>query len=194
MIKALLIDNYDSFTYNLKDYLEQAGLNVEVFRNDEIDIQGIKENKYRAIILSPGPGKPSDVPILKDCISYSIDESLPLLGICLGHQAIGEYFGLTTEKAPIPVHGKTDFIQFDKHHPVFKGIEAPTEVMRYHSLIINGEHKALKTIASNKEGIKMAMEHINNPIFSMQFHPESILTPTGLQMLKNWVAQYISYE
>lgn len=194
MIKALLIDNYDSFTYNLKDYLEQAGLNVEVFRNDEIDIQTIQENKYRAIILSPGPGKPSDVPILQDCISYCISESLPILGICLGHQAIGEYFGLTTEKAPIPVHGKTDFVQFDKHHPVFKGIEAPTEVMRYHSLIIKGEHKALKTIASNAEGIKMAMEHIEKPVFSMQFHPESILTPAGLQMLKNWVAQYIPYE
>ena len=194
MIKVLLIDNYDSFTYNLKDYLEQAGLNIEVFRNDEIDIHQIQKNKYRAIILSPGPGKPSDVPILQDCISYCISESLPLLGICLGHQAIGEYFGLKTEKAPVPVHGKTDFIQFDKHHPVFKGIKAPTEVMRYHSLIINGEHKALKTIASNAEGIKMAMEHLEKPIFSMQFHPESILTPAGLQILKNWVEEYIAYE
>ena len=165
MIKSLLIDNYDSFTYNLKDYLEQAGISIDVYRNDEISLEAIRAASYKAIILSPGPGKPSEVPILNQCIDYCLAFNIPLLGICLGHQAIGEYFGLKTQKAPLPVHGKTDLIHFDNKHPVFETIDSPTEVMRYHSLITFGEHEALRQIASNKEGINMAMEHKSKPIF-----------------------------
>lgn len=190
MIKSLLIDNYDSFTYNLKDYLEQAGLSIEVYRNDEISLEAIRAGSYKAIILSPGPGKPSEVPILNQCIDYCLECDVPLLGICLGHQAIGEYFGLKTIKAPLPVHGKTDLIHFEENHPVFKAIDSPTEVMRYHSLVVSGEHEALRQIATNEEGINMAMEHKSKPIFSLQFHPESILTKEGLRMLKNWVTVY----
>lgn len=194
MIKALLIDNYDSFTYNLKDYLEQAGLFIEVFRNDEISIKEIKLRDYKAVILSPGPGKPNEVPLLNQCIDYCLSDSIPLLGICLGHQAIGEYFGLKTIKAPLPVHGKTDLIHFSEVHPIFASLSSPTEVMRYHSLILDGAHKSLRTIATNEEGINMAMEHSNKLIISLQFHPESILTKDGLTMLKNWVNQYTTNE
>ena len=191
MTKVLLIDNYDSFTYNLKDYLAQAGLQLEVYRNDEISIDQIKEAKYTGLVLSPGPGKPSEVPLLHKLIDYSITEHIPLLGICLGHQAIGEYFGLQTRKAPLPVHGKTDDITLQSDHPVFDGIKAPITVMRYHSLIVEGQSNHLRVIAKNKEGINMAMVHNSKPLFSMQFHPESVLTKDGLQMLHNWANHYI---
>lgn len=192
MTKVLLIDNYDSFTYNLKDYLAQAGLNLEVYRNDEISIDQIKSANYSGIVLSPGPGKPSEVPLLHKLIGYCLDRSLPLLGICLGHQAIGEYFGLHTKKAPLPVHGKTDDIRLISNHPVFKGLQNPITVMRYHSLIVDGQCDDLSIIARNEEGINMAMSHKDKPLFSMQFHPESILTKDGLQMLHNWVNCYIN--
>jgi anthranilate synthase/aminodeoxychorismate synthase-like glutamine amidotransferase len=194
MINAILIDNYDSFTYNLKDYLEQAGLSIEVYRNDEISIKTIDSKKIDAIILSPGPGKPAEVPLLAQCIELSIRKEIPLLGICLGHQAIGEYFGFSTQKAPLPVHGKTDYIQLDSSSPLFMDIDSPTEVMRYHSLIIKGSHPEINILATNSEGIIMAMQHSNKPIFSVQFHPESILTTQGLKLLKNWVKLYSNYE
>lgn len=192
MTKVLLIDNYDSFTYNLKDYLEQAGLNIEVVRNDDISIEDIKEKAFSAFVLSPGPGKPSEVPILNQIIEYSIENNIPLLGICLGHQAIGEYFNLPITKADIPVHGKTDQLVVEKSHPVFTDIPVPIHVMRYHSLIVSGEPSNLQVVARNQAGIVMAMAHKKHPIFSMQYHPESILTTHGLQMLKNWKSTYLN--
>ena len=192
MTKVLLIDNYDSFTYNLKDYLEQAGLNIEVVRNDDISIEDIKEKAFSAFVLSPGPGKPSEVPILNQIIEYSIENNIPLLGICLGHQAIGEYFNLPITKADIPVHGKTDQLVVEKSHPVFTDIPVPIHVMRYHSLIVSGEPSNLQVVARNQAGIVMAMAHKKYPIFSMQYHPESILTTHGLQKLKNWKSTYLN--
>lgn len=192
MTKVLLIDNYDSFTYNLKDYLEQAGLNIEVVRNDAISMEDIKEKAFSAFVLSPGPGKPSEVPILNQIIEYSIENNIPLLGICLGHQAIGEYFNLPITKADIPVHGKTDQLVVEKSHPVFTDIPVPIHVMRYHSLIVSGEPSNLQVVARNQAGIVMAMAHKKYPIFSMQYHPESILTTHGLQMLKNWKSTYLN--
>ena len=192
MTKVLLIDNYDSFTYNLKDYLEQAGLNIEVVRNDAISMEDIKEKAFSAFVLSPGPGKPSEVPILNQIIEYTIENNIPLLGICLGHQAIGEYFNLPVTKADIPVHGKTDQLVVEKSHPVFADIPAPIHVMRYHSLIVSGEPSNLQVVARNQAGIVMAMAHKKYPLFSMQYHPESILTTHGLQMLKNWKSTYLN--
>ena len=192
MIKVLLIDNYDSFTYNLKDYLEQSGLNIEVVRNDAISIKEIKEKTFNAFVLSPGPGKPAEVPILNQVIEYSIENNIPLLGICLGHQAIGAYFNLPVTKAEIPVHGKTDQLVLERAHPVFTDIPTPIHVMRYHSLMVSGESTKLQVIARNQAGIVMAMAHKKYPLFSMQYHPESILTTHGLQMLKNWTSTYLN--
>lgn len=182
---VLLIDNYDSFTFILKDYLEQLGLTINVFRNDEITANEVYELKPQAIVLSPGPKTPNDAGNLLAIIEKCWNE-IPMLGICLGHQAIGQFFGATLSHAQAPMHGKTSEVFFEPH-PVFNQIENPMTVMRYHSLIISEfENTNLKSIASTASGENMAVVHQQKKICGIQFHPESILTPKGLQLLRNW--------
>jgi anthranilate synthase/aminodeoxychorismate synthase-like glutamine amidotransferase len=181
----LLIDNYDSFTYNLYDYICQLGYSCTVMRNDECTIAQISAlENLDCIVISPGPGKPQDAGISMQIIA-TFHQKLPILGICLGHQAIGEYFGAELVKAKKPMHGKTSYITFNKHF-LFKEILAPFQVMRYHSLIIEKLPENLITIAQTQENEIMAISHCSLPIVGIQFHPESILTENGLQLLANF--------
>ena len=183
----VLIDNYDSFTYNLYDYLCQTGATCRVVRNDEMSLQEFIALKPEAIVISPGPGRPKDSGITPEVVAWFHDK-LPLLGICLGFQAIGEYFGATLVHGPEPVHGKTSTVLLEKD-PIFQDIPAETEVMRYHSLVLeNMEGTGLCILAKTDTGLPMAMKHEQFAVYGLQFHPESILTPHGLKMLQNWVS------
>lgn len=182
---VLLLDNYDSFTYNLVDYIAQLGYECKVFRNDEISIAEIsKLDQLEAIVLSPGPGIPKNAGIMVSVIKH-FHRDIPILGICLGHQAIGEYFDSKLIKAKTPIHGKTSSLFFEKHF-LFKNIENSFEVMRYHSLVLKEIKKPLRVIAKTQENEIMALAHNSLPIVGIQFHPESILTENGLLLLKNF--------
>lgn len=183
----LLVDNYDSFTYNLYDYFCRCGAEVDVVRNDVIDIATIGE-KYTGIILSPGPGEPKDAGKLMDII-HLYHNDLPMFGVCLGMQAIGEYFGATLQKATYPMHGKMSKLHFDIEYPLFRNIEAPLEVCRYHSLVLNElTDTPLQVIAQTNANEPMAIAHKTLPIWAVQFHPEAILTPQGLTLIDNWLS------
>lgn len=180
----LLLDNYDSFTYNLHDYIRQCNIGCEVVRNDKIKIEEVEN--YSAIILSPGPGRPNTAGKMMSIIERYHTEK-PILGVCLGHQAIGEYFGAKLHKATKIYHGITSFIHHN-HSPLFHHIPDVVEVMRYHSLILHDLKHPLRTTAQTNDGEIMALEHEYLPIFGVQFHPESILTQDGLQIIQNFVA------
>lgn len=180
----LLIDNYDSFTYNISDYLAQLGSEIIVKRNDAISVEEIKILSPRAIVLSPGPKKPVDAGITMQLID-AFHQSIPILGICLGYQAIGEYFGCRLTKSPIPYHGKTSQI-FHDGKEIFEGIRQPATVMRYHSLNLEGITQDILITASTASGEPMALKHRHLPLTGLQFHPESILTQDGMRMLQNW--------
>ena len=181
----LLLDNYDSFTYNLWHYLLQLNEQCIVKRNDEISIEEIRKLNPKAIVLSPGPGRPGDSGTMNQVIKHFY-ETIPFLGICLGHQAIGEFFGAKLLHADKPMHGKTSELIF-KNHFLFQKISSPLMVMRYHSLLLKEvENTRLKIIAATKEQEIMAIEHPDYKIIGLQFHPESILTPDGMTMLHNW--------
>ncbi|HXA02842.1 MAG TPA: aminodeoxychorismate/anthranilate synthase component II [Cytophagaceae bacterium] len=179
----LLLDNFDSFTYNLQDYLYQIGLNCEVIRND-VPIEKIILKDYQAVVFSPGPGKPEVAGNLMALIDYYHDK-LPILGICLGHQALAAYFGASVRKAKYPMHGKISLITCYPD-PIFNNIPDHINVVRYHSLITENLPPALKVLAHTPENEIMAFRHISLPIYGLQFHPEAILTECGLQLLKNW--------
>ena len=184
----LLIDNYDSFTYNLYQYLAEIAGEVDVRRNDSISMGEIASRGYSAIVISPGPGEPQRAGItleaIRECGSH-----VPMLGICLGHQAIGNAFGGRVIRAPQPVHGKAGAIRHNSQG-LFAGIESPMAVGRYHSLIVERETLPgdLAITAETDDGIVMALEHRTLPIYGVQFHPESILTPDGKQLLRNFIA------
>lgn len=180
----LLIDNFDSFTYNLADYLYRVGVEVKVVRNNAIDIVGIEVLAPKAIMISPGPGRPADAGITPEVVSHFHDK-LPILGICLGMQAIGEYFGAQLVHAPDPVHGKTSQIKCEPNE-LFNGMPANIEVMRYHSLVLQHLPDSLKPLAATTDGLLMAMQHNSLPLYGLQFHPESIMTTQGLKILDNW--------
>jgi len=182
---VLLIDNYDSFTYNLYDYILQLGFQCKVIRNDEYTIDQIERIKFDSIVLSPGPGKPQESGVTMEVIER-FHKKKPILGICLGHQAIGLYFGAELCKAKLPMHGKIAEIQINNSKRLFGQLNNRLEVMRYHSLILEKVCSPLKTVAATIEGEIMAIEHETLPIAGVQFHPESILTIEGLQILKNW--------
>jgi anthranilate synthase/aminodeoxychorismate synthase-like glutamine amidotransferase len=183
----LLLDNYDSFTYNLYDYLCRCGATVEVIRNDQIDTATIGE-KYTGIILSPGPGKPQDAGKMMEVIQLYYNH-LPLFGVCLGMQAIGEYFGASLDNATYPMHGKTSSLEYNSTHPLFRKIQSPLDVCRYHSLVLtNLNHTPLDTIAWSEQNEPMAIAHKALPIWAVQFHPEAILTPQGLTLIDNWLS------
>lgn len=185
-MRILLLDNYDSFTYNLYDYLLQAGAECRVVRNDELDIEAFELLDFQAIVLSPGPKRPSDAGLMPALIERYATR-VPIFGVCLGMQALGEYFGARLVRAALPMHGKTSPIRH-KGHPLFEHIPETFQVMRYHSLVLESlEGSALQTIAETESGEIMALAHPSLPLSGVQFHPESILTEYGLQMLKNWV-------
>ena len=182
----LLLDNYDSFTYNLQDYFSQLGFPCKVVRNDDITLNEIAALAPSAIILSPGPETPAKAGIMPSLIRMFHDK-IPLLGICLGHQAIGEFFGATLVKAEKPMHGKTSMIRY-LPHPLFAGLNNPFSAMRYHSLILeNTAGTSLQPIAASESDEIMAFVHARLKICGIQFHPESILTPDGIRILDNWL-------
>jgi anthranilate synthase/aminodeoxychorismate synthase-like glutamine amidotransferase len=188
MKTILLLDNYDSFTYNLADYLERTGAQVRVWRNDQCSIDDIKKLAPAGIVLSPGPCRPADAGILMELIE-AVHASIPLLGVCLGHQGIGEFFGAKLIKANVPMHGKTSLITHQQIG-VFDQLPSPLEVMRYHSLILESlADTPLQVTAETDSGEIMAFRHQSLPIEGVQFHPESILTQYGVEMIANFVAR-----
>ena len=186
-MKILLIDNYDSFTYNLYDYLLQTGVECVVLRNDAFSINDLKNIDFQAIVLSPGPKRPKEAGLMMAVID-AYHQHCPMLGICLGHQALGEYFGASLVKAKVPMHGKTNLIQHNNHW-LFKGIPSPFTVMRYHSLLLETlSGTPLTCLSTTDSGEIMALAHQHLPLIGVQFHPESILTEHGLLLLRNWVS------
>jgi len=183
----LLIDNYDSFTYNLYQYLSELGALVEVFRNDRITIAEIERMAPERIVISPGPGRPEDGGVSLECIE-KLGPRIPLLGVCLGHQCIGQAFGGKVVSAPRLMHGKTSSIAHDGKG-LFKGVENPFTATRYHSLIVDEKSlpDCFEITARTQEGELMGLRHKTHPIEGIQFHPESILTPAGKAILKNFI-------
>jgi len=183
----LVIDNYDSFTYNLVQYLGELGAELEVYRNDKITIDSIKRMAPAKILISPGPGEPKDAGISEDVIR-TFGSRTPILGVCLGHQAIGEVFGGRIVRARNLMHGKTSKIYHDGKG-LFKGIKNPFDATRYHSLIVERESvpKVLQITARTKDEEIMGLVHREYPIYGVQFHPESILTAEGKKLLGNFL-------
>jgi len=182
----LLVDNYDSFTYNLYDYFVRAGAEVEVLRNDEIDVSTIAQN-YAGVIFSPGPGKPKDAGVMMEILSMYAND-LPIFGVCLGMQAIGEHYGAILKKASYPMHGKVSELKC-QNHQMFEGLDEPISVCRYHSLVLElSDNQHLEPVAYTTDGEVMAVAHIQLPIWGVQFHPEAILTPQGLTLIDNWLS------
>ena len=181
----LLIDNYDSFTFNLYQYLGTLNPDLKVVKNDELTVEEIKALKPTHIILSPGPGRPIDAGVIEDVVKNIHD--IPILGVCLGHQAICEVFGLEITNAKKICHGKKDMIEIDNDSVLFKGLPNKIPAARYHSLIGKGETKELKITSRNLDNEIMSVEHIKYPIYGIQFHPESILTEDGMQILRNFL-------
>jgi anthranilate synthase/aminodeoxychorismate synthase-like glutamine amidotransferase len=189
----LLIDNYDSFTYNVKHYLNEIGAEVEIFRNDKITIKEIKEINPKAIVLSPGPCTPNEAGICLKIIE-NFKNTFPILGICLGHQSIGQAFGGKIIKCDEIMHGKIDFMKHFNHE-IFKNIENNFLATRYHSLIIDRDtlSKDFIITAETNNKIIMGIAHLQLPIYGFQFHPESIGTEIGKDLLKNFLT-LIKYE
>lgn len=183
----LVIDNYDSFTYNLVQYLGELGAKLEVYRNDKISISQIEAMKPEKIVISPGPCTPNEAGITLELIG-AFAGKIPMLGVCLGHQAIGQAFGGEVIRAPFVVHGKTNWISHDGE-TIFKNLKNPFEATRYHSLIVKKDTlpSCLKIIAWTEDGLIMGLRHIEHPIWGVQFHPESILTIEGKKLLVNFL-------
>lgn len=182
-----MIDNYDSFTYNLVQYFGELGADLKVYRNDAIDIAKIKELKPERIIISPGPGRPEVAGVSVEIIKQLAGQ-IPILGVCLGHQCIGYAYGAKIIRAARLMHGKTSMIKHN-NTDIFKGIENPFEATRYHSLVIDKETKpeCLNVTAWSEDGEIMGVAHKQLPLWGVQFHPESILTTSGKSILKNFL-------
>ncbi|HLU46901.1 MAG TPA: aminodeoxychorismate/anthranilate synthase component II [Planctomycetota bacterium] len=182
----LVIDNYDSFTYNLVQLIGELGASPRVVRNDAIDVDGIRAHAPRGLIVSPGPGRPEDAGVSVEAIR-SLSGELPILGVCLGHQAIGIAFGGKVGRVT-PLHGKASEI-LHEGRGLFDGLPSPLRAGRYHSLVIEADHvpREVEVTARTPEGIVMAVEHRNHPTYGVQFHPESILTSMGRALLANFL-------
>ncbi len=180
----LLIDNYDSFSYNLYQYIGTINPDIKVIKNDELTVEEIKKLNPSHIVISPGPGRPADAGIIEDLVKNIKD--IPILGVCLGHQAICEAFGLEITNALKIYHGKKDKVYLDLDNQIFKGLDKEIYVARYHSLVAKGENESLKVIAKSKDDEIMAIKHKDYPIYGLQFHPESILTKDGMRILENF--------
>tara|TARA_A100000164_G_scaffold363195_1_gene379951 strand:+ start:153 stop:731 length:579 start_codon:yes stop_codon:yes gene_type:complete len=187
----LIIDNYDSFTYNLYHYFGELGYEANVYRNDEIAVSRIIELKPKGIVISPGPCGPDKAGISIELVkAVAHHQKIPLLGVCLGHQAIGAAFGAKIISAPEIMHGKVDKIQYSQEHSIFKNLPNPFEATRYHSLCIDPSTlpNSLVAIAKTRDKTIMAIMHKELPIFGLQFHPESIKTSCGKQILNNFLS------
>ena len=191
MTKILVIDNYDSFVYTLVSYLRELGADVDVVRNDDIPATEIagKVGSYDGVLLSPGPGVPAESGVCPPLLSWAETSGMPVFGVCLGHQALGEVFGAEVTHSPVLMHGKTSTITHDGEG-IFFGCPSPLTVTRYHSLAIVDETLDLEKFtvtARTDDGIVMAIEHREQPLFGVEFHPESVLTECGYLMLGNWL-------
>lgn len=197
----ILIDNYDSFTYNIVQYLKELGINPRIFKNDEITVCELKKLDFSSIIISPGPKNPDEAGISMDVVA-EFYKTKKILGICLGHQCIAQYFGCKVVKAKEPVHGKTSKIYFEEDL-LFDGLEQGFEATRYHSLVVDnksitncikplaytGEMKSLSPLTFHLSPISMALKHRDYPVYGVQFHPEAILTQCGKKLLKNFLVE-----
>jgi anthranilate synthase/aminodeoxychorismate synthase-like glutamine amidotransferase len=183
----LLLDNYDSFTYNLAQYLGELGCTLEVYRNDKISVEQIEKRKPERIVISPGPCTPREAGISVELIE-KLAETYPILGVCLGHQAIGAAFGGTIVRAPKLFHGKTSEIEHDGKG-IFRDVRNPLTATRYHSLIVERKSlpRCLEISAETSDGIIMGLRHRKFKVEGVQFHPESVLTESGKQILKNFL-------
>jgi para-aminobenzoate synthetase component 2 len=186
MTKILVVDNYDSFVFNLVQYLQQLGAEVVVKRNDEVNADSIKG--FDGVLLSPGPGTPEDAGACIEIVNAAIEKHKPLLGVCLGHQAIGAALGGKVSRAPELLHGKTSQVQH-KNEGVFKDLKSPFRATRYHSLAIETPSvpEELIVTATTESGVIMGVKHKSAPIEGVQFHPESVLTEGGHRLLANWL-------
>jgi len=186
----LLIDNYDSFAYNLFQYIGEFEPDIRVIRNDELSTEEIRGLYPDKIVLSPGPGRPEDAGVILDVIRL-LGKDIPILGVCLGHQAICAAFGATVTYAKRLMHGKQSSVRFDTDCPLFEGCPENALVARYHSLAADPTTipSVLKTTAVTDEGEIMAVQHTQYPIYGVQFHPESIMTPDGKRMLENFIKE-----
>ena len=187
-MKTLIIDNYDSFTFNLYQFVGELGGNPIVYRNDKITIKEVKELQPTHIVISPGPGDPRDeryFGICKDTI-LELGQDTPVLGVCLGHQGIGYLFGAKIVRAPQVMHGKTSMVTHNGRD-VFSGIKSPIKAMRYHSLVVESIPDCLQVTATTQDGIVMGLRHKDYPIYGIQFHVESVGTPEGKKILKNFL-------
>ena len=181
-----LIDNYDSFTYNLVQYFGELGAEIKVFRNDQITLEQLVTLSPAQLVISPGPGDPSDGGISNAAIRH-FSGMIPVLGVCLGHQCMGEVFGGTVRRAPRLMHGKTSPV-YHTGQDLFKGLPSPFTATRYHSLIVEQPlPDCLEAQAHTQEGELMGLRHKQHPTFGVQFHPESILTECGKELLKNFL-------
>ena len=192
-MRVLVIDNYDSFTYNLVQYLGELGADIKVMRNDAVTLEEVAAAKPSRIVISPGPGRPEQAGVTMPVIR-ELGRTTPILGVCLGHQAIGAVFGGRVVRAEVPMHGKTSTIEHDGRG-VFSGINGPFVASRYHSLVVEGTTmpEALEVSARTREdGVVMGLRHRAWPVHGVQFHPESILTGEGRRILRNFLEDTLS--
>ena len=185
----LLLDNYDSFTYNLYQYLAELGANVEVRRNDQVTLDEIAALQPKYIVVSPGPCTPNEAGLSCEIIE-TFGPSIPTLGVCLGHQSIGQVYGGRVIRAPEPMHGKTS-LMYHEGKGVFRNLPQPFEANRYHSLIVERASlpHELEITATTEDGLIMGLRHRTHPVEGVQFHPESIMTPVGKDLLRNFLEQ-----
>lgn len=183
----LVIDNYDSFVHNLARYLRRLGQSTLVMRNDVVDVEGVERLAPKAIVLSPGPGAPEDAGRCLEIVRHFADRC-PILGVCLGHQAIAAALGGQIRRSAEPMHGRVSHIEHTGTS-IFQGLPSPLSVGRYHSLVVEPSTlpNCLRPLAFTQDGVLMAMEHVQHPVIGVQFHPESILTESGYDMLANFL-------
>jgi para-aminobenzoate synthetase component 2 len=188
MTRILVVDNYDSFVFNLVQYLGQLGAQCTVVRNDQIKVE--EASKYDGVLISPGPGTPEDAGISISMINYCAEKKVPLFGVCLGHQAISVAFGATVSRAPELLHGKTSEV-FHEGEGVMKNLPSPFTATRYHSLAVETDTvpDVLEITGKTESGVVMSLRHKSLPIEGVQFHPESVLTEHGHLMLANWLTE-----
>ncbi len=183
----LVIDNYDSFTFNLVQFIGELGADPQVYRNDALTVESARALKPNGVIISPGPGIPEDAGISIELVR-GIPPEVPILGVCLGHQAVGSAFGATVGRAPEPIHGKTSWVRHDSSE-LYRGLRNPFQAGRYHSLVIDRDSvpPKLEVTAQTGDGLVMGIRHRERPAYGVQFHPESILTDDGKILLANFL-------
>ena len=188
-MRVVVIDNYDSFVYNLVQYLGELGAEPVVHRHDAVDLDALTALEPDAVLVSPGPGRPEDAGVSNDAIRHFGEHGVPVLGVCLGHQCIGQVYGGAVVRAPRVMHGKTSQITHDGSG-VFAGVSSPFTATRYHSLVVERDSvpDALEITAESEDGLVMGLRHRELPIEGVQFHPESILTESGHDLLRNWLS------